>query len=277
MSLATIIITNYNKAPFLKESIDSALNQNFEDFDVLITDDGSTDESMNIINEYQNNPKTSIIFKENEGVITTRNRAINEAKGKYIVQLDGDDKLDVDFLKLTVPVLEKKEKVGIAYCLTEFIGAKSGLWNLGEYSIEKELITNQIVITALFRKDDYLKTEGYSNDFQKGYEDWDFWLSIIELGKEVRQINQVGFYYRILSNSRNRSFNTEIEKELKSKIYQRHIKLYLKYGFDGTNLLWEIEKLKNQNKSLSYYKNSIDYKIGSILLAIPRKIKSLLK
>ena len=118
MSLATIIITNYNKAPFLKESIDSALNQNFEDFDVLITDDGSTDESMNIINEYQNNPKTSIIFKENEGVITTRNRAINEAKGKYIVQLDGDDKLDVDFLKLTVPVLEKKEKVGIAYCLT---------------------------------------------------------------------------------------------------------------------------------------------------------------
>lgn len=277
MSLATIIITNYNKAPFLKESIDSALNQNFEDFDVLITDDGSTDESMNIINEYQNNPKTSIIFKENEGVITTRNRAINEAKGKYIVQLDGDDKLDVDFLKLTVPVLEKKEKVGIAYCLTEFIGAKSGLWNLGEYSIEKELITNQIVITALFRKDDYLKTEGYSNDFQKGYEDWDFWLSIIELGKEVRQINQVGFYYRILSNSRNHSFNPETEKELKSKIYRRHIKLYLKYGYDGTNLLWEIEKLKNKNKSLGYYKNSLDYKIGSTLLAIPRKIKSLLK
>ena len=88
MSLATIIITNYNKAPFLKEAIDSALNQNFEDFDVLITDDGSTDESMNIINEYQNNSKISIISKRNEGVINTRNRAINEARGKYIVQLE---------------------------------------------------------------------------------------------------------------------------------------------------------------------------------------------
>ena len=75
----------------------------------------------------------------------------------------------------------------------------------------------------------------------------------------------------------NLSIFQEENEELKSKIYQRHIKLYLKYGFDGTNLLWEIEKLKNQNKSLNYYKNSIDYKLGSTLLAIPRKIKSLLK
>lgn len=277
MSTATIIITNYNKAPYIKEAIESALNQTFNDYDILIIDDGSTDNSLEIINEYKNHPKVSIIAKENEGVITTRNRAIKEAKGKYIVQLDGDDKMGFEFLEWTIPVLNSNENVGIVYCNTEFLGDKSGPWNLGNYTIKKELITNQIVITALFRKEDYLKTEGYSYDFQKGYEDWDFWLSIIELEKEVRQINKTGFYYRILSDSRNHSFTKEIKTELKSKIYQRHFNLYLKHGLDGTNLLCEIEKLKVQNKSLEYYKNSIDFKIGSAILSLPRKLKSLFK
>jgi glycosyltransferase involved in cell wall biosynthesis len=270
---ATIIITSFNKEDFLKETIESALNQSYDNFEILIIDDGSTDNSRQTIEEFQH-PRITTIFKENEGVIKTRNRAIQEAKGKYIVQLDGDDILGKDFLKKTIPEIENNPSVGLVYCSTKLFGAKNEIWELGEYSIEKQLTTNQIVITALFKKDDYLKTNGYNQNFSEGLEDWDFWLSLIELGIEVKQLNDVEFFYRILPDSRN-NFTKGQERKIKNLIWENHKELYAKYITSPTNLLWEIHVLKSQIKDLNYYKNSRAFKIGDTLLNIPRKIKSL--
>ena len=270
---ATIIITSFNKEAFLKEAIESALNQSYDNFELLIIDDGSTDNSQQVIKEFQD-PRITTIFKENEGVIKTRNRAIKEAKGQYIVQLDGDDILGKDFLQKTIPEIENNSTVGIVYCATKLFGAKDKIWDLGEYSIEKQLTTNQIVITALFKKDDFLKTNGYNQDFSEGLEDWDFWLSLIELGIEVKQLNDVEFYYRILPDSRN-NFTKEKEERIKNLIWKNHKELYAKYITSPANLLWEIYTLESKIKDLNYYKNSRAFKIGDSLLNIPRKFKSI--
>lgn len=275
MNQVTVIITSYNKAPFLKEAIDSCLNQTFKDFELLIIDDGSSDNSLEVIESYSEEPRIRILTQENKGVIYTRNRAIKEAKGDYVLQLDGDDKLGVDFLSESVPILEKENQVSIVYFGTEFIGEKSGVWNLGEYSLKKQLTTNLIVVTSLFRRSDYFLTEGYRDEFKSGLEDWDFWLSIIELGGEVRQLSSVNFFYRILNNSRNNSIPNETL--LKQRIFKNHSSLYLENGLDSTNLLWELRKSDEVISSLELVKKSAEYKVGEIIMLPYRFIQNLIR
>ena len=276
MTQVTIIITNYNKGLYLNDSIESALCQNFQNFEILIIDDGSTDNSREIIETYREHSNVRIEYQDNHGVITTRNKAIDLARGIYILQLDGDDKIHPNYLSWTVPLLEKNRDSGIAYCKTEFFGDKNGIWNLGKYSLQKQLITNQIVITALFRKEDYLKTDGYRKDFSNGLEDWDFWLSLIELGLGVVQVPEVGFYYRISQNSRNLNYSSSDEFEIKAKISKYHQDLYIKNGLDSANLLWYQEKLKWEIKDLQLVKESAEYKLGKLLLLPFRWFKSLI-
>lgn len=275
-STVSIIITNYNKAPYLKEAIDSALRQSRKADEILIIDDGSTDNSLAIINQYINTPNVKIVTQENQGIIAVRNKAIKQAKGDLILQLDGDDLLHKDYLKLTVPHLDQSNNIGIAYCQTEFIGNKSGKWDLGKFSLRKQLTSNQIVITALFRKVDFMKTPGYRNQFSEGLEDWDLWLSILSLGREVKQIDSIGFYYRILSNSRNVSYSKEKETNIKKNISTLHWKLYIENGVDPVNLLWEQEVLKNEIYDLKVFKNSMEYKLGSLLLKPLRVLQKLI-
>ena len=275
MSQVTIIITSYNKDLYLKEAIDSCVAQNYKDFELLIIDDGSTDKSFEIIESYSELPFVRILKQENKGVIFTRNRAIKEAKGEFIVQVDGDDKLGPDFLSDSVPILEAESKVSIVYSATKFIGEKSGVWDLGEYSLLKQLTTNLIVVTSLFRKSDYLLTDGYRTEFKGGLEDWDFWLSIIELGGEVRQVKKVNFFYRILNDSRNHSISNEAI--LKKRIFEKHTNLYLENGLDSTNLLWRLREKDEVISSLEIAKQSAEYKIGKIILYPYRFIQNLLR
>ena len=89
--LVTVIMPVYNAAAFLRESIDSILNQTFKDFEFFIIDDASTDESLRIINEYSDN-RISVLQKEiNTGYTDSLNMAIACAKGKFIARMDADD------------------------------------------------------------------------------------------------------------------------------------------------------------------------------------------
>lgn len=275
MKLVSVIITNFNKEQFIEESIQSALALDYANKEVLIIDDGSTDNSVCIIEKYTETKGVRVLLQENKGVIKTRNRAINEAKGDYIVQLDGDDKIHRDFLKWTVPVLEKDDAIGIAYCKTSFFGAKSGVWEMGAFSVLKQLAENQIVVTALFKKSDFLLTDGYRDQFKDGLEDWDFWLSIIELGRKVSQIQKVGFYYRVLHNSRNCGYSKQKEFEIRQSIYKLHADLYISNGLDAANLLKEILTLQDEIKWLKLAKSSLEMRVGKFILKPIRLVQRL--
>ena len=90
MTFFSVIIPLYNKENYIEETIKSVLNQSFNDFEVIIVDDGSTDDSLKLASQLQNS-KITIITQKNQGASVARNRAINAAKGKYIAPLDADD------------------------------------------------------------------------------------------------------------------------------------------------------------------------------------------
>lgn len=88
----SVLIPLYNSEKYLAECLDSVLAQNFDDYEIIIVDDGSTDNSGAIADQYQNeNPQIRVIHKENEGVLLTRRRLLKEAKGEYILWVDSDD------------------------------------------------------------------------------------------------------------------------------------------------------------------------------------------
>ena len=114
----------------------------------------------------------------------------------------------------------------IVYGSTVHFGEKNGPWNLGEYTLEKQLVTNQIVISAMFSKKDFIKVGGYDQYFELGYEDWDFWLNLISSGVEVVQLDIPMLKYRILKNSRNTVATENNIKKIRKRIYWKYVSLY---------------------------------------------------
>ncbi len=90
MTFFSVIIPLYNKENYIEETIKSVINQSFNDFEVIIVDDGSTDDSLKLASHFQDS-KITIIKQKNQGASVARNKAIDAAKGKYIAPLDADD------------------------------------------------------------------------------------------------------------------------------------------------------------------------------------------
>ncbi|MEQ8575868.1 MAG: glycosyltransferase family A protein, partial [Fulvivirga sp.] len=104
--LITIYITNYNYGKFIEQSIESVLNQTLQDFELLIIDDGSTDNSKEVIEKYRQNEQINIIYQKNKGLNVTNNIAMRASKGKYIMRLDADDYLENNAITEMSTVLE---------------------------------------------------------------------------------------------------------------------------------------------------------------------------
>ena len=200
--LVSIIIPCYNQGKFLSEALDSVLNQSYLQWECIIMDDGSCDNSKDIALEYVNRDNRFVYhYQENQGLATTRNNAILYSHGIFILPLDADDKIHRDYVRDAVEILNREHNVKIVYCDAELFGAKKGKWILPSYDILTMLRANCIFCTALFRRCDYDNTVGYNPNMKFGWEDWDFWLSLLELGGDVYKINETYFYYRVKNNS----------------------------------------------------------------------------
>lgn len=103
----SVIIPVYNAAKYISECVDSAINQTYEDIEVIVVDDGSTDSSLDVVTSlYGNNDRVIIISQENRGGCAARNVGIEKAKGKYIQFLDADDKLDENKIQSQMDLLK---------------------------------------------------------------------------------------------------------------------------------------------------------------------------
>ena len=106
----SVTIATYNVEDFIKESIESVLNQTFTDFEVICIDDGSKDNTVAILNEYASlDKRIKVIAKnENQGLAVARNESLALAKGKYVVFFDGDDIYDKTLFEKAISILEKE-------------------------------------------------------------------------------------------------------------------------------------------------------------------------
>lgn len=199
----TIYITNYNYESYVRQAIESVLNQSFQDFELIIIDDGSTDNSKSIIKEYENRDRVQIIFQQNKGLNASNNVAIQMSKGEYIVRLDADDYFEPHAIETMVKDLEADPKLALVfpdYRLVDSDGENIGEVHRHDFSKDVSLLDQPAHgACTMIRKSILEKVGGYDESFkcQDGY---DIWLKIAT-AYPVRNVSQVLFSYRQHSSS----------------------------------------------------------------------------
>lgn len=256
----SVIIPCYNQAEFVKEAIASALAQTYKNIEMVIINDGSSDNSSEVINSAIKGLDNVIFIdnKDNQGVVRSRNMAISASGGEYILPLDADDTIEPTYVEKAVNVLENSPQIGIVYSKARFFGAVNGAWKLPEFNKENILFQNCIFCSALYRKVDFYKAGGYKEYMKNGFEDWDLWLSFLELGVEVHRIDEVLFNYRQHLGGNRSDYCNGHGKSVLPPLVKNHMKLYLSSD-KCLNSLVELLEGDCVNAK-DYYKKLLSYK-----------------
>ena len=270
MSKISVVIPCFNHGAYVDEAVESVLGQTYQDIEIIIVNDGSTDEPTNRLLAGYAKPKTTVIATPHQGLASARNAGIRESRGEYILPLDADDKIGSRYAEEAVGILDGDANAGIVYCEAEMFGERTGRWELREYSLREELIENQIFCSAFFRKQDWEAAGGYNANMLYGYEDWDLWLSIIEMGRSVHKLPDVHFFYRVRKGSMIHNMEDEKRQFLFRQVYLNHLQLYGREFPDPVSLYRENQRLKQDYNAI---RRSKDYALGKLMLDPLRAIK----
>jgi len=223
MNTVSIIVPCYNHAQFLEETLQSALKSTYKNIELIVVNDGSTDNSEEVALKYvQQHPNISYVYQTNQGPSVARNNGISRAKGPYILPLDADDHISNDYIEKAVEILEHREDVILVYCHAEFFGEKQGKWNLPTFSRKYLARENLIFPSAMYRKSDWERAGGYDTRMTWGWEDWEFWIALLKNGGDVVRLPITGFFYRVRKGSRRKSTNKDAKRKTVDLINEKH-------------------------------------------------------
>ncbi|UYZ68649.1 glycosyltransferase [Moraxella bovis] len=213
--LVTIYIPAYNCANSIQRCVDSALNQTVTDLEVCICNDGSTDNTLEVVKYlYGNNPRVKIISKENGGIASASNIAVHNANGYYIGQLDSDDYLEPDAVELCLKEFLKDRSLVCVYTTNRNVNSDGSLiangYNWPEFSREK-LTTAMIVHHfRMFTARAWHLTTGFDEKIENAV-DLDMYLKLSEVGS-FKHINKIS-YNRVLHGNNTSIKNLGIQKK----------------------------------------------------------------
>ena len=223
MPKVSVIIPCYNLGQYIDEAVSSVLAQTFQDFEIIIVNDGSTDELTNTVLSDYRKPKTTVLTTANQGLPSARNTGIDASSGEYVCCLDADDKYHPEFLEKCVTVLEedKEHAVGFVTTYVQQFGNTDALWECEEYNPYRLVVVNLIGVASLFRRTCWKEVGGYATNLS-GFHDWNFWISIVAKGYRWVTIKEPLFYYRDREHSMLKS-SSKKKLELHSIIHQNNI------------------------------------------------------
>ena len=211
----SIIISVYNKSNFIVECLDSICSQTYQNWECIIVNDGSTDNSETIIKNYIiNDNRFKYLYQQNSGVSEARNNGIKYCNGDYIIPLDGDDKLHPSFIDKCINCFKRDKNLKLVTCEGEYFDAHIGKIELPMIDLRKLPVSNMFFCTAMFRKSDFENTRGYVCNQSAGMEDWLFWIEFLKEGDKVYRLPETLFYYRIIPNSKSHTWREDIDKEM---------------------------------------------------------------
>lgn len=232
----SVIIPCYNYGKYIDRAVDSVLKQTYQNFEIIIVNDGSTDEKTNEKLANYTKPKTKVIHTANQGPSVARNTAIEAAQGKYILPLDADDTIEPTYLEKAVKILDEDDDVSIVCCdyqgVIDYILFKRIVKIKTNYKFPECLLFREkysFIVTTFFRKTDWEKVGGFNPDMIYGWEDHDFWQSIIQLGGKVHHIPEILFSYHgnRFEKSRDSRMSLENHKDCYVQMFNNHKQLYL--------------------------------------------------
>ena len=231
----SIIVPCYNQAQYLTEALQSVLEQTYGNWECIIVNDGSPDNTKEVAQEWVKKDSRFIyLFKENGGLSSARNAGIAIAEGEFILPLDADDRIGKDYTLLAMKVFQEDPDLKLVYCKAEKFGEESGSWNLSVFSLFELARQNMIFCSALYRKEDWSRVDGYDENMIFGLEDWEFWIAILKNGGEVKCLDEVEFYYRISENSMARTVNIKHKEFSEKYVSKKHLD-FLISNYDNLN------------------------------------------
>ena len=215
----SVVIPCCNDKDYIRETVQSVLDQTFQDFEIIIVDDGSNEATKEVLANIKNE-KVEIITQRNQGSSRARNNGIKAASAPYILILDGDDTVDALFLEKAVAILDVNHTLGAvsSYC---------NLFIKNHQVVQKHLpkgggivdflFDNNSVSFALIRKKCWEEIGGYDEQMKNGFEDWEFWISLTKRDWNIYVIPEFLFNYR------QKKSNESLDKI--SKLYFREANL----------------------------------------------------
>jgi glycosyltransferase involved in cell wall biosynthesis len=230
----SVIIPCYNLGLYLDDAIESVLAQTMQDFEVIVIDDGSTDEvTCTLLNDFSR-PKTRIVRQKNKGLAIARNQGIQQSKALYICCLDADDRLQAEFLEKGFKVLEEQPDVGFVTGYFQMFGERDDVFQYPTCAVPEMLVYNEAIEPALFRRDAWEQAGGYCETFSSsGIEDWDLWITFLELGYRAHVIPEIVWEYRIRSDQMSTNmYHPDNWGQLVRELILRHRETYHDHMLD---------------------------------------------
>ena len=264
----SIIVPCYKQAHYLDQSLQSVLDQSYENWECIIVNDGSPDDTEEVAKRWnEKDSRFKYLKKENGGLSSARNAGIAMANGIYILPLDADDVLHPQILKKLKPLLQD-EAIKITSSYTDFfdksISNKVGQLRPISGNVHDQLHVNQLIATSMYRKSSWEQVGGYDESMKKGFEDWEFWLRLLKDGSSFHIVPEVLFYYRKAKKSMLVNTLANHAIDIKKYIVHKHRDLYIE-DFDNYVTVCAHD-LKIATQKINRIEKSVAYKLGRVVM-----------
>lgn len=221
----------YNNGQYVGTAIESIQAQTCEEWELIIVNDGSTDNSDEVIRQYvESDKRIKYIRKENAGAAVARNRGVQEASGEYICFLDADDWLAPQCLAQALTTFQRNPDCRLFYMKGENVEEDTGkrtpfICYGGSY---KSVLINGMSITIVVRRKDFLETGGFDESMKRGFEDWEFNIRFLYKNCNVIVSNDTLYFYRKHDNGKRLSDKDEQEDAMiQAYVYKKNMEKYV--------------------------------------------------
>jgi len=267
MPKISIIIPTYNRSNLLTTTIDSVLNQTYKDFELIIIDDGSTDNTKQIVENLKQKDNRIIYEYQNNsgGPASPKNTGIKIAKGEYIAFLDDDDEWFPEKLEKQIKIFEENEDIAIVSCDSVVVSDKNETKvktsKIDNYNLNKLLIKNSIFTGTVFIKASSIKKKLFDKNLNF-LEDWDMWIRILSDNDKIKFIPEILFKYKIGNQNTTKKINLLKKIEAQLYVFNKNIQLYKKYNISHIAMFQVGVKFylaKEYKQARIYFKKSISF------------------
>lgn len=234
-SISVVVACHDETQEFVRECLQSLLDQSFRDWECILVDDGSHHETASSVLAEMQDPRFRLIRHEtNRGLGAARNTGIREANASLIALLDADDRLNPRFLELTYRALSEQPDVDWVVVDWQCFGTTNDVWPFPmDDSVNCPAHFLFVGSGTLMRRSAWAAIGGYSEEFTlRGGEDWDFWLGVAERGLRPAYLPQPLYQYRTHPQAMTFTSARLSNYKFRQAIYQRHRSAFLFMGLN---------------------------------------------
>lgn len=254
----SMIMACYNGEAEIEKTVTSILNQSYQNWELIIVNDGSTDATGSALSEIKTKDSRIIVHNldNNCGVSHARNTGFHLSKGQYIVFVDCGDEITPDYLTEMITAAKKHPDAGWIYPVSLQLGFINRIWSYRDFSVADNLTRACQPVTSLIQRGMFEKLGGFSEDFKYGYEDWNFWISAVKAGYCGKLLRKILFIYHKQESSRSDALhqNRDLECRVKKAIIKNHPLFYRPIGKTEEQLLKDQLRIDAQLLNKPYIK-----------------------